>query len=354
MKFSYKFIFLFIAFVNLIFGMFSGLGRLGWGVPLPELYVNHGAIMVGGFLGSLIALEKIIPLRKAHFFVGPILSALSLVAFTLGETQFAVMMIIVASINLILVYLMYLKQHKSFYLMLAAIGAICWLIGNLLLQWKRFYPQVFPWWMGFLLFTIVSERLELSKYLPVTQKSKNGLIVFLGLFLLGIILPFHGIGIYLTGLSLIFISVWLMQHDVFRLTIKKERLARFTGFALLGGYVSLLLEGILLIVLRDNALGYDIIVHVFFLGFVFSMIFSHGPIILPGVLGLTVRPYHPLLYFPLVALYASLFLRIAADVMLVPFELRAISGWVTLAAILLYFILLVTSTVRAIRNGKTN
>ncbi|MFZ1806277.1 MAG: hypothetical protein WAU36_03590 [Cyclobacteriaceae bacterium] len=334
--------------------MISGLGRVGWGVPLPEIYVHHGVIMVGGFLGNLIALEKIIPLRDYRFFIGPLLSASSIVVFIAGEFQYALVMIILASLVLLVVYATYLKRQYSLYLLLAMIGAICWFIGNVLLLWKRFYPMVFPWWMGFLLFTIVSERLELTKFLPVSQKNRNGLVILLSVFMVGIILPFHGIGIYVTGLSLVFISVWLMRHDIVRLTIKKESLVRFTGITLSCGYIALLLEGVFLFALRDTAFGYDIVVHTFFLGFIFSMIFAHGPIILPGVLGLTVKPYHPFFYFPLITLYVSLIIRIAADVMLIPFFLRAISGWVSFASILLYFVLLLISTVQALRNAKVD
>ncbi|MDH4092504.1 MAG: hypothetical protein OEV74_16955 [Cyclobacteriaceae bacterium] len=343
--------FLLFAFSNLIIGLLSGLGRLGWSVPLPEMYVHHGAIMVGGFLGSLIALEKVIPLKKYGFFAGPLISASSIVVFLFGEFQFAVMMLIAASLVLLIVYAAYLKTQYNLYLLLAMLGSMCWFIGNVLLLWKRFYPMAFPWWVGFLLFTIVSERLELAKFLPVTRRNKNILVAFLGLFVLGIILPFHEAGTNIAGLSLVCISLWLMRHDVVRVTIKKEGLVRFTGVALLCGYVALLLEGIFLIVLTEAPPGYDIVVHTFFLGFVFAMIFAHGPIILPGILGLRVKPYHPLFYVPLGLLYISLAMRIAADVMMFPATFRSLSGWVTTGSILLYFIMMITSTARAIRNA---
>ncbi|MEP2670233.1 MAG: hypothetical protein ABJH04_14620 [Cyclobacteriaceae bacterium] len=354
MKFFYKFIFLFFAFINLVLGLISGLGRMGWGVPLPEVYIHHGAIMVGGFLGSLIALEKIIPLRNYRFLVGPLFSSSSIVVFIAGEFQYAVLMIILASLIMVFVYATYLKKQYSLYLVLAMSGAMCWFIGNVLLLWKHFYPMIFPWWMGFLLFTIVSERLELTKFLPVSQGNKNSLIALLCFFVLGITLPFHGVGTYVTGLSLVLISIWLMRYDVIRLTIKKSGLTRFTGIALSCGYASLLLVGIFLFALRDTAFGYDIIVHTFFLGFIFSMIFAHGPIILPGVLGLTVKPFTPLFYFPLVILYVSLIIRVAADAMLVPFFLRSVSGWISFAGILFYFASLLVSTMRTLRNEKIN
>lgn len=349
---SHRLVFVFFALANLVIGMLSGLGRLGINMPLPETYVHHGAIMVGGFLGSLIALEKVIPLKQNVFYVGPLVSAASIIAFWLGEFQVATGMLILASVMFILVYGFYLRKQFNLYLVLAMVGACCWLIGNVMLLWKRFYPMAFPWWMGFLVFTIVSERLELSKFLPVSNTQRNWLLGFMGLFLLGLALPFHGIGTYAAGLALAFVSVWLMRFDVVRLTLKKEGLMRFTAIALLCGYVALLLDGFFLILLKDASLGYDIVVHTFFIGFVFSMIFAHGPIILPGVLGLSVKPYHPLFYLPLVTLQASLVMRIAADVTMLPYEYRAISGWLSMGSILLYFVLMLTFTIRAIRHAK--
>jgi hypothetical protein len=43
-------------------------------------------------------------------------------------------------------------------------------------------------------------------------------------------------------------------------------------------------------------------------GFVFSMVFGHAPVILPAVLRVKL-PYHPVLYAPLVLLHGSLLVR---------------------------------------------
>jgi hypothetical protein len=352
MKPKLKFLLLFFAIINLLIGLLSGLGRLGWSVPFPETFAHHGAIMVGGFLGTLISLEKVIPLKKPILFIGPLLSACSLPAFYLGHFKLAMIFLIAASIFFVLVYMLYLLNNYNVYLVLAVTGAVCWGIGNVLLLSEKFYPSAFPWWMGFLLFTIVSERLELSKFLPVSKRQKYFLIAFLILFITGVLLPFHGIGIYLSGMALVFTGIWLMLFDVVKLTIKKEGLVRFTAIALLVGYIFLIITGVFLIGMPDAILGYDIMVHTFFIGFVFAMIFAHGPIILPGVLGLIVKPYHPLFYLPLTALFLSLFMRITANVMLIPFSWRAISGWITAGSILIYFMLMITFTWLALRKSN--
>jgi hypothetical protein len=166
------------------------------------------------------------------------------------------------------------------------------------------------------------------------------------------LVPFHGVGTVITGLSLVLISVWLLRFDVIRITLKKKELVRFTAIALTTGYIALMLDGLFILALSDSVNSYDIIVHTFFLGFVFSMIFAHGPIILPGVLGLTVRPYHPLFYLPLILLLSSLLMRIGADALILPFEFRALSGWISMGSIILYFLLMITFTIRAFRHAK--
>jgi hypothetical protein len=55
--------------------------------------------------------------------------------------------------------------------------------------------------------------------------------------------------------------------------------------------------------------AYDAALHAIFVGFVFSMVFGHAPVILPAVLRVKL-PYHPALYVPLALLHASLALRV--------------------------------------------
>lgn len=178
------------------------------------------------------------------------------------------------------------------------------------------------------------------------------LLVFLGVFLCGLLIPFHSSGTYLAGVSLLAISGWLLRHDVIKLTIKKQGLARFTAVCLLSGYAALMLEGVLLMVLPGTMLVYDMLLHTFFIGFVFAMIFAHGPVILPAVLGLSVKPYHPVFYFPLVTLFLSLGVRITADAAIIPYYYRAWSGWLSAGSMLLYFVLMVTVTLHSLRHEK--
>lgn len=335
--------FLLFAFINLFVGILAGLIRIGWDIPVSGITVHHGAIMVGCFLGSLILLEKAIPLKKNVLLVFPFVNALGLLMIVPGFYRFGQGCLVIGALGLLFIFLLYYKKQPDQPGALMIVGALCLLTGNLLLIAKQFYPMIFPWWMGFILFTIVGERIELSKFLPVTRVQKIVLTFFLCMYLAGVLTAFHGMGRFFSGLALVLVATWLMRFDVIAIGLRKSGLTKFSAMSLLTGCVALLGTGIFLIVLPDMPYAYDVTVHMFFLGFAFSMIFAHGPIILPGVLGLSVKPYHPLLYVPLFTLSISLWLRVLADLSVVPNSLRLWSGWISAGSILLYFMVLAST-----------
>jgi hypothetical protein len=341
------------AVINLIAGIWAGLLRLGWEIPLTAVAVHHGAIMVGGFLGSLIALEKAIPLKKGMVLIVPVISALSLVMVVPGYYHAGLYFLIAGSVGLLFIHGYYSILHpRDLSIKLMLVGAGCLIVGNIMLMKTQFYPASFPWWMGFLLFTITAERIELSKFLPVSANLKYVLLIFLGLFLLGLLIPFHGAGKYISAVAMIGIALWMLKHDVMRIGLKKKGLTRFSSVALLTANGWLIVNGVLLITMPEAAYTYDILVHSFFIGYVFAMIFAHGPIILPGVLGITNKPFHGVLYGWLFLVQGSLLLRLIADSLL-NIEWRKLSGIFSGAGILLYFITLLVLVTRERYHAQT-
>lgn len=338
-----------LVMLALLAGITAGLQRIGWTLPVTSLASHHGAIMVGGFLGTLISLEKIIPLKVRSLFLLPVISGVSIILFAAGLPLAATISLIVASVGLSIVFITYwLRVHKQIYTIMLA-GSLCWLTGNVILLISGFYPASLPWWTAFALFVIIAERIELMEFLPVTAGQKKQMAVLLVLYMIGCALSFHGPGNYIAAASLTGIALWLMRHDVVSLNLKKQHLHRYVAIALLSGYFSLLLSALFIILADSAPLGYDVFVHGIFIGFVFSMIFAHGPIVLPGVLGIIVKPpYHPLLYVWLIALHLSWLSRAAADLML-DIQLRKYSGLLSTIAILGYFTSLVIVAIRANR-----
>jgi hypothetical protein len=346
--------FIFFVFLNLLVGMTAGLMRLGWNFDVGPIAVHHGAIMVGSFLGTLILLEKVIAQKNRILLALPAINALGIVMVVPGLYSIGLGLLLAGALGLLMVFALYFKkQPNDLSLMLMTAGACCQIVGHIMLISKQFYPMAFPWWMGFILLVIVGERVELSKFLPVTKQNKRVLLGLLAFFVIGLMLPFHGVGKYISGVALAGVGLWLLRYDIISIGLKKEGLTRFSASALMTGCIALVLVGVFLVALPDLVYAYDAIVHTFFLGFAFSMIFAHGPMILPGVLGLRVTPYHAILYIPLATLLISLVLRVLSDVMLFSPGMRLWSGWLSAFSILGYFIILAGITMTKVRNAKT-
>lgn len=135
----------------------------------------------------------------------------------------------------------------------------------------------------------------------------------------------------MTGLAL-----WLLRYDVARRTLRKGGLARFIAACLLSGYFWLAAGGLMGLIFGGVMAGpsYDAMLHAVFLGFAFSLIFGHAPIVFPAVLGVPLA-YHPTFYLPLSLLHLSLTLRVAGD-LLGWWAARQWGGLLNVVAVLLF------------------
>jgi hypothetical protein len=337
-----KKIFLVLPFVliSLVVGILSGLFRMGWSIPMGEIAGEHGALMTGSFLGTLICLERIVALKKKWLYVVPVISGTSLIFFYLGEPKIAMSMLTIGSLGLIYIYIDLIKRFGEYYFYVMMIGAIGWAVGNIIMIVAPFYPQAAPWWIVFILLTVFGERLELSKFLPQSKLKRITMIISISVFMVGMILPYHAMGKYISGIGLVLMAVWLFKYDIARKSVKAKGMHRFTGSLLLAGYFWLVVCGVLMIVDFGSIFTYDAMLHAFFLGFTFSMIFAHAPIIFPGVAGLVIRPFHDSLFIWGILLQLSLAMRIISG-LLMESHYRTISGLLNAVIIILFFINLV-------------
>jgi hypothetical protein len=212
------------------------------------------------------------------------------------------------------------------------IAAIAWMVGNVIWLAGQFIPDAVPWWVAFLVLTIVGERLELCRFLPPTPARQPTFVAAAGLYLAGVTIGrwWPGAGWTVAGVGLLALSAWLVTYDLARRTVRQQGLTRFAAVCLLSGYSWLVVGGGLAVwheavspLLNGSAstilqmplvagLAYDAILHAVLLGFVFAMIFGHAPIIFPAVLGIGME-YRPRFYGHLVLLQGSVGLRIICD-----------------------------------------
>ena len=328
-RFSLRVPILFLAMLALLAGVWAGLLRLGWAWPPlnPLLPAAHGPLMVSGFLGALISLERAVALsatavsrRQWLYYAGPAAAGAGGLLILTGLNPLAgAALIWLGSAGLLLMFGAVLKRHTGLDTAVMASGAFCWLAGNTL--WLAGAPLylVVWWWAAFLILTIAGERLELSRVLrlPSQPKVVFGLIILLQILGLAL-LPFaYDGGARLFSFSLVLLALWLIYYDLARRNIHQTGLTRYIAICLLSGYFWLLAAGIMGIVFGGVIAGfrYDAILHSLFLGFTFAMIFGHAPIIFPAILPVTMR-YSSLLYTHLILLHLSLIWRVGSDLLL--------------------------------------
>lgn len=326
--------------ISLVLGVLAGLFRMGWSIPLGAVAGEHGALMTGSFLGTLICLERIVALKKKWLYVIPVISGFSLVFFLLGNQMMAMVFLTIGSLGLIYIYIDLIQRFGEYYFYVMMVGAIGWAVGNIIMIINPFYPMAAPWWIVFILLTVFGERLELSKFLPTSRRKRITMILSITIFMVGVVLPYHSIGKIVSGSGLILMAIWLLHYDIARKSVKAKGMHRFTGSLLLAGYFWLIVCGLLMIFDFSTIFNYDAMLHAFFLGFTFSMIFAHAPIIFPGVAGLTIRPFHDTLFIWAILLQITLAARIISDLMMAS-QIRTISGMANAIVILLFFINLV-------------
>lgn len=336
----------------LLAGLWAGLLRLGWPLPAvgPGLAAAHGPLMVGGFLGTVVALERAVALGRTWGFAAPALGGLGgmlLVAALPGAPASALLTL--SSLLLLLIFLRLFQRRPEWPAGLLALGAGLWLGGNILWLSGSPLPVVVPWWAGFLVLTIAGERLELAQLL-FPPRVQAGLVGTSGVVALGLALSLVAFeaGVRVAGLGLLALALWLLRFDIARRTLRRTGLPRFTAWCLLLGYLWLGLSGLLWLVGAEQLHGglfYDAMLHTIFVGFVFSMLFGHAPTIIPAVSGVMVA-YQPRFYLHLALLHASLALRIVGDLAAEP-ELRRWGGLLNEAAILLFLLFTVLAARQA-------
>ncbi|MGZ3845810.1 MAG: hypothetical protein ACXVBH_07125, partial [Flavisolibacter sp.] len=244
----------------------------------------------------------------------------------------------------------FVSRFKEAHYYIFLVGASCLLVGNIILYRTGDYRACVTWWIGFLLLTIVAERLELSRFLSLSRKQTSVLWISIGIVVLALLLQ-NRYGTIFLAVGLGLIAVWLLKYDMARRSVKVKGQHRYSGLLLIVGYVWLLIMSVLLLFEGRIPFGYDAVLHSFFIGFIFSMIFSHAVIILPAVTRMTVKHYRPVLYVWFGLLQASLIVRIVAD-LLADTTCRKIGGLVNGASILLFFVSIAVIMLGEVRKGK--
>ena len=303
------------AAISLLAGLDAALLLLHLPAPvtsdrLPEV---HGMLLVLGFVGTLIALERAVALGTAWAPAAPALLGLGAV-LTITPAPLAVgrLVLLAGTLALVAVYVPLWRRQADEAVLVQALGAVLAAGAALLWAGGVGIPQLLPWLVGFVVLTIAGERLELARLAMGPTAGAMLVLLATGLsaaVVASLLVP--RTGSVALGAALAVLVGWLATHDAARRTVRATGLTRYMAVCMLAAYAWAGIAAAVWLTsgsVTDGA-RYDAVVHAVFLGFTMSMIMAHAPVILPVVTGRRLS-YHPALYGPVVLLHASLVVRI--------------------------------------------
>jgi hypothetical protein len=310
--------FLVLVATMLVAAVAGGLLRVGVVLPawstaawLPYAGLSHAALMICAFLGTVIAIERAVAVKLAAAFVAPLAAGLGGLCLLVDRPRAGAWLLVLAALVFSWVTAVVVRRQPLPHtrLLLAAAGA--WLVGSLLFAAGQGSFAVLPWWFAFLVMTIAAERLEMARLMRQRREAPWLLLAILCAMVAGAswswLAPRAGGVVY--GASLLLLAWWLLTYDIARRTVFADGLSRYMAVCLLGGYVWLAIGGAAWIATACGLPWRDTALHAIGLGFIFSMMMGHAPVILPAVARVKLQFGWPF-YVPLAALHLSLLTRL--------------------------------------------
>jgi len=318
-----------LVLLALVAAIAGGLWRAGARLPEADVVGRsaglHAALMLSVFLGSAISLERAVALRRRWAFAAPVLSGASGLLMLSAQLGAASTLGIAAAAVFAAVNVDLLRRERTAAATMMLLGALCWLAGNACALARPGDAAALGWWFAFPILTITAERLELTRFLPRRRPS----VVLLWLIVAAVVCAAavsaldRTLGGVAFGSALLLLALWLAAFDIARRTVFARGLARFMAVALLAGYAWLGIGGLAWLGTALGCPGRDMALHSIGLGFIFSMVMGHAPVIVPALTGVKLR-FGGWFYAPLALLHLSLVCRLFCAI--------AHPGWRTLGA----------------------
>lgn len=302
----------------LLSGIVGGLIRAGVQLPATgqaawagQAAALHAALMICGFLGTVIGIERAVAVHARWAFAAPLATAAGGICILNGLASWGAWLFVAASAVFVIVNVLIVSRQSAAHTWLLLLSAIVWLGGNGHFMQAGLDGTTLAAWFGFLVLTIAAERLEMSRLMRNRPHAQAMLIGVVGLLAGSVLLSlWHAVaGDLLFGASLFLLALWLSLFDIARHTVRAHGLSRYMAFCLLGGYAWLAVAGL---AWAAHALGWpsrDAALHALGLGFILSMVMGHAPVILPAVAGIKLH-FDQRFYLPLLALHVSLLIRL--------------------------------------------
>lgn len=299
----------------------GGLFRAGvqWvGTPPPSwlgaAVSHHAFLMIGVFMGTVIGIERAVAVRHVAAYTAPVGSGMAGMSLLGGHLEAALWLAAAGSVAFVLVNIVVVIRQRAPHTALLLVAALAWAAASLLHLAGWHTGAVIPLWFCLLVLTIAAERLEMTRLMR-RRKGAAALLYSLVATLMASAVatgfwPIAGGIAY--GAALAGLAVWLLVCDIARRTVIAQGLSRYMALCLLSGYFWLLLAGLAWSAMSAGWIGFrDTALHALALGFVFSMMLGHAPVILPAIARVKVL-FGWVFYVPLALLHLSLAWRLFA------------------------------------------
>lgn len=340
-----------IAVAALLAAVAGGLLRAGvtWqGLPESALFgravLAHAALMMSGFLGTMIAIERAVAVKLRWAFAAPFASGIGSLFLLTTHSDVGAWLGVLGAGVFVGVNLVVVLRQGAAHTLLLLVGALVWLVANLSFAAGQGGGATVPCWFAFLVLTIVAERLEMTRLMrrhPAARPSLHAAVLaLLAGAALSAATPLPGGVIY--GVALAALAAWLGAFDISRRTVRAHGLSRYMAACLLGGYVWLGVAGVAWAGMSIGLPARDVALHALGLGFIVSMVMGHAPVILPAVARIKLH-FSLWFYVPLALLHASLMLRLGAG--LASPQLRASGAVLNAVALALFAATVVGSAI---------
>ncbi len=302
---------------SLLAGIAGGLFRLGVPVGpadapwLARAALAHAGLMMCGFMGTVIGIERAVAAKIRLAWTAPLASGLAGVALLNGLDGPAAWLLVAAAAAFVGVNLLLLERQLASHTGLLLVSACAWFVGNVLFAAGAGAAAVLPWWFAFLVMTIAAERLEMTRLMRRRPGAQPALYLVLSVLVVGAAASSVSalVGGLLFGTALVALAAWLFLFDIARRTVRADGLSRYMAVCLLAGYAWLAIGGAAWAASAAGWPARDMALHALALGFIFSMIMGHAPVILPAIARVKLA-WGRFFYVPLAALHLSLAARL--------------------------------------------
>lgn len=327
--------------------------------PVAFLQEHHGEMIIFGFLTPLILTERYLGAttfslnRSIHLmpFLAMVGAVLKVLAWLSGVPLLNLLGSVVTGIAIIqYIYLLYSVGRQSaqplpFHYMI--LGAVILLLATMINIYRS--PVVNPAFtlllISFPIFTILGERVELSRFLSpkVHRRARWGLwlaILATVSLLVRLFLVDAGYLIAIWAGLLGIATLPLVVPELTLVRLGQTGLHRYLGRHLILAYAWFFIGLVIIITVRESYPLYDAGSHALAIGFVFTMIMAHAPVIAPVIVRGNIVE-EKLAYYPVAILTASVIMRVAGQLLKagnidIP-ALAGLSGVIALVAIIVFF-----------------